>query len=103
MELSGYYFDIGPDQADNYKKTIKKIEIVAGMKYSADVSCLIETLDENPPMMKMPTKMTLESEKVMINLQLFQTSTMISTRNRSRHTQGSWISLRKIVCKHTLW
>ena len=25
VELSGYYFDIGPDQADNFKKTIKKV------------------------------------------------------------------------------
>ena len=59
-ELKGYYFDTGLDQADNYNKTIKKIVIVDGMKYSAEISCAIEMMVEIPPMLKLPTKPTLE-------------------------------------------
>ena len=59
-ELKGYYFDTGPDQADNYKKTIKNIIIVSGMKYLAEISCAIEMIIEIPPIFKLPMKPTLE-------------------------------------------
>ena len=36
------------------------IVIVAGMKYSAEISCAIEMMAEIPPMLKLTTKPTLE-------------------------------------------
>ena len=59
-ELKGYYFDTGTDQVDNYKKTIKNIVILAGMKYSAEITCAIYMMIDIPPMLKLPTKPTLE-------------------------------------------
>ena len=54
------------DQVDNYKKMIKKIKIVAGMKYAAEVSCAIELLVEISPILKLPKKPTLERAKIIM-------------------------------------
>ena len=54
-ELDGYYFDMGPHQADDYKRTIKKFGIYVGFTYSAELACTVETLEHKPAhMFKLP-------------------------------------------------
>lgn len=81
---------------------MKKLIIVVGMKYSAELSCAIEMLVEKPSMLKIPTKLTLKALQVDGTLASTATapteySLMICIMNRSRHMQTSWINLIKIV------
>ena len=46
---------------------IKKIEIVAGMKYSAEISCGIEYMVEIPPLLRLSSKPTLAKAKILLN------------------------------------
>jgi hypothetical protein len=43
--LEDYYFDTGPTQAHDFKKTHKKISTYTGTKYSAEVMVSIEEMD----------------------------------------------------------
>lgn len=64
LELKGSYFETGPDQADMYKKRMKKLEIVIGMKYSAEMSYEVKMMTEKPLMIKILTKLSLAALKV---------------------------------------
>ena len=58
-ELKVHYFDVGPNQADEFKSTMKKLIIIVGIKYSSEVSCSIELMTSKPPMTNLPKKPVL--------------------------------------------
>ena len=47
-----------------YKKRMKKLEIVIGMKYSAEMSYEVKMMTEKPLMIKILTKLSLAALKV---------------------------------------
>jgi hypothetical protein len=54
--LVDYYFDTGPTQAHDFKKTHKKISAYTGTKYSAEVMMSIEELERHDWTATMPRK-----------------------------------------------
>jgi hypothetical protein len=54
--LQDYYFDTGPTQAHDFKKTHKKISIYAGTKYSAEVMQSLEEMKIHDWTKGMPRK-----------------------------------------------
>ena len=55
-DLEGYYFDTGPTQAHDFKKTHKKISTYTGTKYSAEVMQSLEEMELHDWTTGMPKK-----------------------------------------------
>ncbi|OEU19808.1 hypothetical protein FRACYDRAFT_235871 [Fragilariopsis cylindrus CCMP1102] len=66
-DLEGYYFDTGPTQAHDYKKTHRKISTYTGTKYSAEVMQSLEEMklhDWTTGMPKKPILSDFDTETV---------------------------------------
>jgi hypothetical protein len=63
--LQDYFFDTGPTQAHDFKKTHKKIATYTGTKYSAEVMQSLEDMKIHDWTRGMPRKPQLEGFKVL--------------------------------------
>ena len=43
-KVKGYHFYMGPEQVGTFKKALKKVVIMIGVKFSAESSCVIKML-----------------------------------------------------------
>ena len=83
--MKGHGFVIGRSQIDDYRHIIRRLQVVAGVIYSAAVLSAIRDLKDKPAMLKVPVKPTLTG--LIPNGTLVDTTTVVSDNHLDMYTQ----------------